>query len=772
MNERGGRDRVIRLVTRGLLLALLAPLAAGFVTVTYRDASSTHYAGKIVTARLVASGEFPFVHPGLSAGQPLAGNPNFATFLPDTLLFLVLPPATAFGFHFALALLLGAVGARRWARAQGAGRAESEIAGIAFAASGLFLSAWLFYNTGMALALAPWLAAAAVRTARRAALGDRPGTRRGIAEVAVTGALEVLAGEPVVALLAIVTAFVAAAGAAIDSRGDAGPGGVRFVPAMVPVAAGLLLAGLLAAPQILLAAQITPYSTRGSAPFRPSEILAASTTPRQLLTLAVPFPDGRPDLTGAGRWIGIDSTGGGAPYLWTLHLGWPLLLLLARHARLASASERILAAFAAAAFLLSLGRFLPGAETLAPIVSLGGRIRFPVKAWYALALALVPLSAFAAGRLRRGEAGRFAPAVALLAALLVGTGSVLADRRLLPLDLAGLALSLLVATALLFLDRRPFLRPILPPLVAATGLLAAAPIFLLVLDRPPRLVPVPEGGRLHERAMKFIHPYPGTPAPTERSVRETTRRAWSEWWGTSGAAAGGRYAFDLDPDGSYSISDRNLRARIDSLPWADRAPELRVAGVDRVIASEPLPPPFRPVGLIYRPFDVRLYELLGSAPEVRVATRTFEADDLDAVMRIHRRPDFRLETDAVLEGNVGDSGPKGEVAPASLIIRSLGASRLEADVETAQGGTLVWTRSWWPAWRGSVNGQEAPVLRAHGHLVALSLPAGRADVRIAWDSRPLWLGAALSAIAALVVLALRVTGRPGRVNRFSPRVTM
>lgn len=771
MTEAEGRDRLVRLSTRALLLALLVPLAAGLVTVTYRDASSTHFPGKIVTARLLASGEFPFVHPGLSSGQPLAGNPNFATFLPDTLLHLVLPPATAFGLHFALALLLGAVGARRWARAHGAGRAEAEVAGIAFAVSGLFLSAWLFYNTGMALALAPWLAAAAVRTARRAARGDRPGVRRGVAEIALTGALDVVAGEPVVALLAVVTATVAAAGGAIDGRRAAGSGGVRLVPAMAPVAAGLLLAGLLAAPQILLAAQITPFSTRGSAPFRPSEILAASTTPGQLLTLAVPFPDGRPDRTGAGRWDGIDSTDGGAPYLWTLHLGWPLLLLLARHGRLSSASERILAAFAAVAFVLSLGRFLPGAELLAPVVSLGGRIRFPVKAWYALALALVPLSAFAAARLRRGEAGRFAPAVALLAALLVGTGSVLAHRRLLPLDLAGLALSLLASTSLLFLDRRPAFRPLLPPLVAATGLLAAAPIFLLVLDRPPRLVPVPDGGRLHERAMKFIHPFPGTPPPPERSVRETSRRAWSEWWGTSGAAAGGRYAFDLDPDGSYSIADRDMRARIDALPWSERAVELRVAGVDRVIASEPLPPPFRPVGLLYRPFDVRLYELSGSAPEVRVATRSFEADDPDDVMRVHRRPDFRLETDAVVSGS-GGGEPRGEAAPARLRVRTLGASRLEAEAETERGGTLVWNRSWWPAWKGSVNGADAPVLLAHGHLVAIPLPAGRSVVRIEWDRRPLQLGIALAAIAATVALALRVTGRPARVSLDAPRVTM
>ena len=115
----------------------------------------THLPARMAMAAQMKAGAFPFLHPYQSCGQPLAGNPNFGTFFPDTLLFLLLPPGAAFGLRFALAALLAFVGARRWARAEGAPPAAAEVAGYAFALSGVFVSAWRFYNTGLALALAP-----------------------------------------------------------------------------------------------------------------------------------------------------------------------------------------------------------------------------------------------------------------------------------------------------------------------------------------------------------------------------------------------------------------------------------------------------------------------------------------------------------------------------------------------------------------------------------------------------------------------------------------
>jgi len=84
-------------VLRLLFALLLAPLALGLVVVTYRDAGVTHWPARIAAAEQLREGRIPLVNPYASCGEPLAGNPNFGVFFPDTLLGLVVPAAAAFG---------------------------------------------------------------------------------------------------------------------------------------------------------------------------------------------------------------------------------------------------------------------------------------------------------------------------------------------------------------------------------------------------------------------------------------------------------------------------------------------------------------------------------------------------------------------------------------------------------------------------------------------------------------------------------------------------
>ena len=186
-----------RWALRALLATPLVPLAAGRWMVTYQDAIMTHLPAKAATVEQARAGAFPFLNPYASFGEPLAGNPNFGTFFPDMLAFLVLPLPAAFGLRFALSAVLAYAGAWRWARAEGASRGPAEVAAVAFALSGVYVSSWRFFNSGLALALAPWVMAAAARVGRRAGEGGSA-LRRATAELALVAALEVLAGEPVI----------------------------------------------------------------------------------------------------------------------------------------------------------------------------------------------------------------------------------------------------------------------------------------------------------------------------------------------------------------------------------------------------------------------------------------------------------------------------------------------------------------------------------------------------------------------------------------------
>jgi hypothetical protein len=736
---------------RLLLVLLLAPLALGLLTVTYRDASATHLPGKIVTAGLIRSGVFPHLHPALSCGEPLAGNPNFATFLPDTLLYLVLPASSAFGLHFALAAALAWFGARRLARRLGASRSASEIAAIAFVLSGPFLSAWIFYNSGMALALAPGLAAAAAKLGGRAAEGNVRRSLRALAEAALWGAAEIVAGEPVVALLSLLAA-AAALLAILDRPRSSRP--FRPLAAALALAGGAILALALAAPQIATAWQIQKGSSRDLARYDFLDATLTSVHPARLLEQVLPFPFGRPDLGGEGRFEGWEVTGGNIPYLWTLHLGWISLLLLAAFGRLAR-GERIWWGVGGMALLLSFGRFLPGAEWLHPFLSVGGRIRLPIKWWYLVAIAMIPLVAASADRRLRGDPPRRRSVFVLFLLLLAGV--VTATIRRGPTPLEALALALSAGAALTFqlpLAGDRLRREGLPLLIALPLAISLLPLLLCAVDRPPLIEPFEAGGRILSRVRMTPHPPPWAPEPPERTTRATFRRSWTELWATSGAARGVRYAFDFDPDGSYSNLDRIARETLDQLPWQEREVELRLAGVDRIVTGERLPsPPFHRVESLPGPHGIALWRLDSPpVPGVRFATRLFHRPDPAAVVLAHRDARFDPSTDTILLGST--HAPDGTPLPARVTVRSETPTTVIAEVDAGGEGVLVWSRTWIPAWRAKIDDAPAAPLVADGHLTGVAVPAGRHRVTIEWNPRPLAIGTAFALLALFVSIAL------------------
>lgn len=727
-----------------LLFALaLLPLASGFVVVTYHDAIMTHYPVRAALAEQVRSGTFPFLNPAASCAQPLAGNPNFGTFFPETLLLLLLPLPVAFGLRFALPLALGLLGARRWARAEGVARQPAEVAGFAFVLSGVFVSTWRFYNSGLALALAPWTMAAVGKLVRRSAADDGRGMRRAAAEMGLWAGLEVLAGEPVVALL---TFTLAGARAAV---------GLRQAKGAAALLTGFLLAALLAAPQAAATAQILPDSSRERKPFPFVVATGTSVQPLRLAEQVVPFPFGRPDLRGPDGFDAHALFGYHPPYLWTLHVGLVVLGLLVLFGRPAAREERAFWVIAAGAVLLALGRFLPGAKALYPFLSLGGRIRFPVKWWYVVALCLIPLVGWAAGRWHEGvRPGRFrlALGLCLLLASVVALGALWPHTAL---GAFGPLLSIAALAALVSTASRPGPRPAggLATAIALTLLVCDLPLLLAFLDRSPPPPPRVALGRIFARVRVAAHPFPPEATPAETSVRDYYRRANAELWPLTAAEVGGGYAFDDDPDGAYSDDDRALRKAVEARPWAERAAELRLAGVVSLVVDEALPSPYREAKVLNAREGVRLYALEPAVPTVRFATRVRRVSTLDELLAEHRRPGFDPATDAVLMA--GPSSVEGLPLPVRPATVREGVDHLVAEVETPAPGLLVWSRTFFSAWRATVDGVRVSPLRAEGHLVGVPVPAGAHRVEIVWSRTPVAWGFGLLALGLTATALLR-----------------
>ena len=295
--------------------------------------------------------------------------------------------------------------------------------------------------------------------------------------------------------------------------------------------------------------------------------------------------------------------------------------------------------------------------------------------------------------------------------------------------------------------------PALAWLVALTLGIADVPLWRTLVDVVPEAPPHFGGGRIYERAALEPHPMPhssGWPPP-ERTTRERFRRAPRELWALTGALSQMPYAFDGDPDGIYFEGDRVVGKSIESLPWTERAAALRAAGVAYVVVPADLPPPFARMDVLGPDRGVTLYRLEGAVPSVRAATRLFPAIRFQDVVPLLSRADFDPATDAVVmsEGTI-----EGTAVRASVEVVEEAPARLRARVDTPRPAVVVWSRTYFRAWRARVDGQVAQTLVADGHLLGVRVSAGRHEVEVAWSAWPLVLGSviALAALGVLVVL--------------------
>lgn len=81
---------------------------------------------------------------------------------------------------------------------------------------------------------------------------------------------------------------------------------------------------------------------------------------------------------------------------------------------------------------------------------------------------------------------------------------------------------------------------------------------------------------------------------------------------------------------------------------------------------------------------------------------------------------------------------------------------MAADVDAGAAGHVVFSRTFFPSWKATLDGAPARVLLANGRDLAVALPAGRHHVEIFWSAAPFRSGVALALLALVSVLAIGV----------------
>ncbi len=345
-----------------------------------------------------ARGRLPVWNPNASGGRPLLPNPNTGAFYPVRPVLALVPFPLAMRIYPILHWAAAGVGMILLLRALRVSAGASLVAASAYAFSGVVVSEIYYSNFQPGVTLLPWSLWALVR----------PSTGRAsrILVLALVYALMMLAGD-------VVTTGIAIGAGLLWIATEVAPGEHRR--ALRDLAAALILAGLLAAPQIVATALLVPETHRAVLGMKLAEVLAFSVPPWRLLELAVPYLFGEtwsnhvPAIWAASAYRFLfASLYGGAFAL--------VALLVVARRREAAAGARFAPILAVAALLLA----VPGSLAPRAVLEWPSRfpLRYPEKFCIALAFALAVAAGVALDRFRSSGGPRWllVPAAILAAA--------------------------------------------------------------------------------------------------------------------------------------------------------------------------------------------------------------------------------------------------------------------------------------------------------------------------------------------------------------------
>jgi hypothetical protein len=760
------------LPTLALLVLVCLPMILGERTLYLRDTFGTHLPMK----SFQASSEtlLPLVDPHRAGGQAHLANPNTVPLYPDNALYRVAGLFWAFNAHFWIHWLLAPLSFFWLARCFNLSREAAWMGGVAFAASGYFLSNMNLYNLVAAAALAPALVAACLTLAG--------GARRALGTVGVAGlwALLILSGDPMTAGMGLLLAL-AAVGL------EHGRAWSRWRPLTLALGLGTLIS----LPQLVEFARLLPHTYRGFWGYSPEGVTLASWPPRAAIEWLLPLFHGWPDL---GYW-GQEVHGGELPLFFSLAPGALAMVLALASGRPSSRAARW--AWGAVAFgvFMALGKHNPLLMAVLRITEVG-LIRLPVKFWLMVAAGGSLLVALGFERLlsaERRSVGRLLLATTVLYLALwlaLSFGASGWARGVIPAAFsdgfvqselqrwAGVALVTLVVLAaslgLLRLARRhPALLALLPILHLASQLFFLKP--LLPTDEvafhsqpPPLLEAVPGDARLVHGDMHGLFgsvPLDVSRYP-DRSLAWFQRQTHEQLYPYVGMRFGRHYELNHSPEGLDAFLSRATAQAFKVLPDPARVRLLAASGVDLLLISRRLTE-LEASGELHLERteatsggDLYVYRVTGRAERARLVGSVVRSPHLNGTLSALTSPDFDLQTTTVLPGAAGSSqGPPGTVR----WIES-SAGRLELEVESSAGGVLVVQRTPLPGFRALVDGEKASIQPADLHRIGVVVDAGRHRVVIWADRTPVRIAMAISALGLLATLGLAWSGRSRRTG--------
>ena len=236
----------------------------------------------------------------------------------------------------------------------------------------------------------------------------------------------------------------------------------------------------------------------------------------------------------------------------------------------------------------------------------------------------------------------------------------------------------------------------------------------------------------------------------------------------TGASFGLRYLFENDPDGSYGYFNRLASEAADASTPAERDRLLALYGVRWALATGPDEHPlFHPAtGFEVAGQRLVLFENPRPVAELRWAGRAWTRSALSDTIALVRSEKFDPQGDVAMPGPAQRGPGAGSRLRRPERRDRRRRPRRRRRWKRRAPGHVIFSRTYFPAWRARVDGQTAPVVVANARDLAVAVPAGRHRVEFEYDRSPFRRGVALQAGALLVAAILAAaSGRAHRTAR-------
>jgi hypothetical protein len=176
------------------------------------------------------------------------------------------------------------------------------------------------------------------------------------------------------------------------------------------------------------------------------------------------------------------------------------------------------------------------------------------------------------------------------------------------------------------------------------------------------------------------------------------------------------------------------------------------------------------VRAIYEGWDGRVYEIAGALPRAWVVGAQRLVDDDDAALTAVTSPEFDARRSAITEQHIDNTplaAPKGPSAGAAVVTRH-DPERVILRATSRRPGLLILSDTWFPGWKATLDGSDAPIHRVDYVLRGVALPAGRHTVEFRYEPLSWTIGRLSSVLGLIAVLGALVLGlrrrRSSRAN--------